>query len=125
MAAEVWRSVSAMKPHEAQGWYRDPYGQHEDRYFSAGQPTKLVRDGEQESYQEPPDQPYDPAELVRAASEADDGFDGSDLRRADEAELSATARDLRRADQARSGPYDAEAAKRAAFDAFDQAMPPN
>lgn len=114
-----------MKPHEAQGWYRDPYGQHEDRYFSAGQPTKLVRDGGQESCQEPPDQPYDPAELVRAVSEADGGFDGSDLRRADEAELSATASDLRRADQARSGPYDAEAAKRAAFDAFDQAMPPN
>jgi len=116
-----------MKPHEAQGWYHDPYGQHEDRYFSAGQPTKLVRDAGQESYQEPPAQLYDPAELVQAASEldGDDGFDGSDLRRADEAERAATARDLRRADAARSGPYDAEAAKRAAFDAFDQAMPPS
>jgi hypothetical protein len=117
-----------MEPHEAQGWYHDPYGQHEDRYFSAGQRTKLVRDAGRESYQEPPSEPYDPAELVPAASEVDDGFDGSDLRRADEAERSATARDLRRADAARSGPYDAEAAKRAAFDAFDafdQAMPPN
>jgi hypothetical protein len=114
-----------VKPHEAQGWYRDPYGQHQDRYFSAGRPTKLVRDAGQESYHEPPAQPYDPAELVQAASEADDSFDGLDLRRADEAERSASARDLRRADDASSGPYDAEAAKRAAFDAFDQAMPPN
>lgn len=114
-----------MKPHEAQGWYVDPYRQHEDRYFSAGQPTKLVRDGGQESYQEPPAQPYDPAELVRSASESDDGFDASDLRRADEAERSAIARDLRRADEAASGPYDGEAAKRAAFDAFDQMTPPN
>jgi hypothetical protein len=29
---------------KAQGWYRDPYLVHEDRYFSDGQPTKLVRD---------------------------------------------------------------------------------
>jgi hypothetical protein len=32
-------------PVKAQGWYRDPYSVHEDRYFSDGQPTKLVRDG--------------------------------------------------------------------------------
>lgn len=42
---------------QAQGWYRDPYGLHEDRYFSAGKPTKLVRDGARESYDPPP---YDP-----------------------------------------------------------------
>jgi hypothetical protein len=125
VAAENGRSVLTMKPHEAQGWYRDPYGQHEDRYFSAGRPTKLVRDAEQESYHEPPAEPYDPAELVHAASESDDGFDGSDLRRADEAERAATAPDLRRADETDSGPYDAEAAKRAALDAFDQMMPPS
>lgn len=40
-----------MKP---QGWYRDPYGVHEDRYFSDGNPTKLVRDGASEAYDEPP-----------------------------------------------------------------------
>ena len=28
---------------EAQGWYLDPYGIHGDRWFSAGQPTPLVR----------------------------------------------------------------------------------
>ena len=31
-------------PMKAQGWYRDPYLVHEDRYFSDGQPTKRVRD---------------------------------------------------------------------------------
>ncbi len=38
----------------AQGWYRDPFGRHDDRYFSAGTPTKLVRDGTVESYDPPP-----------------------------------------------------------------------
>jgi hypothetical protein len=37
-----------------QGWHSDPFGVHEARYFSAGQPTKLVRDRGTESYDEPP-----------------------------------------------------------------------
>lgn len=37
-----------------QGWQADPFGLHEERYFSAGQPTKLVRDGGTETYDEPP-----------------------------------------------------------------------
>ena len=37
-----------------QGWHADPFGLHEMRYFSAGRPTKLVRDGRMESYDEPP-----------------------------------------------------------------------
>ena len=37
-----------------QGWATDPFGLHEARYFSAGQPTKLVRDGGVESFDEPP-----------------------------------------------------------------------
>jgi hypothetical protein len=38
-----------------QGWHPDPFGVHEDRYFSAaGEPTKLVRDRGLESYDEPP-----------------------------------------------------------------------
>jgi len=40
-----------------EGWYLDPYGLHEARWFSNGTPTKLVRDGEAESYEEPPDEP--------------------------------------------------------------------
>jgi hypothetical protein len=39
---------------ELQGWSYDPFGLHEARYFSAGRPTKLVRDGNVESYDEPP-----------------------------------------------------------------------
>jgi hypothetical protein len=39
---------------DLQGWSADPFGRHEQRYFSAGQPTKLVRDGLAESYDEPP-----------------------------------------------------------------------
>ena len=49
-----------MKP---QGWYRDPFGVHEDRYFSDGNPTKLVRDGTAEAYDEPPPGPL-PGSLV-------------------------------------------------------------
>jgi hypothetical protein len=37
-----------------QGWCPDPYGSHEDRWFSEGEPTRLVRDQGTESYDEPP-----------------------------------------------------------------------
>jgi hypothetical protein len=37
------------------GWFRDPYEEHEDRYFSQGFPTKLVRDHGVEAYDPPPD----------------------------------------------------------------------
>jgi hypothetical protein len=37
-----------------QGWHADPFGLHEMRYISAGRPTKLVRDGRMEVYDEPP-----------------------------------------------------------------------
>jgi hypothetical protein len=64
-----------------QGWYTDPFRLHEARYFSAGHPTKLVRDGTQESYDLPPDgAPSGPADPL---DEADEG-DASDLRRADD-----------------------------------------
>ncbi len=36
------------------GWQADPYGLHEARYFSQGQPTRLVRDGGRETYDEVP-----------------------------------------------------------------------
>src|SRR5579863_4258236 len=37
-----------------QGWHPDPYGRHDDRWFSDGKPTRLVRDQGRESYDEPP-----------------------------------------------------------------------
>jgi len=39
---------------EVQGWQPDPWGRHDDRWFSHGTPTKLVRDQGIESYDEPP-----------------------------------------------------------------------
>ena len=38
----------------AQGWYSDPYRQHNARWFSDGSPTELVRDDGVESRDSPP-----------------------------------------------------------------------
>jgi hypothetical protein len=95
-----------MEAQLAEGWYLDPYQIHHDRWMSAGRPTRLVRDGQTESYDEPPDLPL-PDVLVPVAPARP--ADGSDLRRADE-----TCDDP---------PYSAEKARQAAFDFFDQ-LPP-
>jgi hypothetical protein len=71
------------------GWYRDPYRRHEDRYFSDGTPTKLVRDGASESFDPPPDEPLSgpPVPAARPIGRARGSGPGpSDLRRADDAE---------------------------------------
>ena len=65
---------------DAEGWYKDPFGLHEDRWMSDGHPTKLVRDGGAESYDAPP------SEEFTGELEPDDGpehVDGEDLVRAD------------------------------------------
>jgi hypothetical protein len=51
-----------MDSRQLQGWHADPFGRHEQRYFSAGVPTKLVRDGNVESFDGPP------TELSRAGA---------------------------------------------------------
>jgi len=51
-----------------QGWHEDPFGLHEQRYFSAGHPTKLVRDGRVEAYDEPPAQEVPPDDGAVGAS---------------------------------------------------------
>jgi hypothetical protein len=51
-----------------QGWQADPSGRHELRYFSAGNPTKLVRDGNVEAYDEPPAREVPAADAGVAAS---------------------------------------------------------
>ena len=68
---------------ELEGWYTDPFGRHEARWFSAGSPTKLVRDGTTEGEDPPPDDPYrlQPEPFGKLGRS-----NGSDLRRADEAE---------------------------------------
>ncbi len=43
-----------MANRQLQGWSADPFHLHEERYFSGGRPTKLVRDGKVESYEDPP-----------------------------------------------------------------------
>jgi hypothetical protein len=67
----------------AEGWYRDPYGRHGDRWFSDGRPTSLVRDQGIESRDEPP--PGEPPLPLVPAAEME-ARDGRDLMRADEAE---------------------------------------
>ncbi len=42
---------------EQEGWYTDPWGHHDARWISDGVPSKLVRDGTTESYDDPPDSP--------------------------------------------------------------------
>jgi hypothetical protein len=85
-----------------QGWFDDPFGAHEHRYFSAGEPTKLVRDAGVESYDPPPTDTWS-GPLV-PVEEPDDG----------------DARDMLRADAAEAEPYDPAKARRAALDAFDR-----
>ncbi len=68
---------------EEEGWYVDPYGVHEARWISAGTPTALVRDGDVEAQDPPPNTPYmgQLAELPESVS-----GDGGDLLRADDAD---------------------------------------
>jgi hypothetical protein len=88
----------------AQGWYADPFGVHEHRYLSDGEPTKLVRDAGVESYDPPPDGGWLTGMLVPVEEPAD--CDPSDMLRADAA--------------SQAGPYDPAKARRAALDVFDR-----
>jgi hypothetical protein len=66
-----------MEPHEeVEGWFTDPFGRHEARWLSFGKATKLVRDGDVESYDEPPDEePTSVPERIEPTAEAVDGED--------------------------------------------------
>ena len=78
----------------AQGWYHDPYGIHGDRWFSEGRPTRLVRDMDVESYDDPP--PSEPVEHLVPVSPLPS--DNTDSRRAGVAppvDESVTMRDTR------------------------------
>jgi len=65
----------------AEGWYRDPFGIHQDRWISDGRPTSLVRDGQTESRDEPPSDQI-PATLTLSRPEA--SAEGHDFVRADD-----------------------------------------
>jgi hypothetical protein len=69
---------------DQEGWFTDPYGVHEARWLSDGRPTKLVRDGEVESYDEPP--PGEFSIVPERLEEDPSASYGSDLVRSDDAE---------------------------------------
>lgn len=98
-----------MDEHHEEGWYTDPFARHDARWMSAGEPTKLVRDGTVTSYDEPPDEPpvQDPLPIESEAT-----TQGADFRRADGAE------------QGDMG-YDGSRATMGAFDAIGQVGAPN
>ena len=67
---------------EVEGWYKDPYGRHENRWFSNGRATNLVRDDSATSHDEPPNEPIvgplvraDEVEVPFETVRADDGSD--------------------------------------------------
>jgi len=83
---------------EAEGWYVDPYGVHDARWFSSGQPTALVRDDGSEGHDDPPS-PTFPGSLMPLEGDAPAGQDD---RRADSPDET----------------YDPKAGVRAAWDTF-------
>jgi hypothetical protein len=66
----------------AEGWYRDPFRLHTDRWFSDGRPTDLVRDHGVESRDAPPPEAF--AGPLTESPETP-AADGADLLRADDA----------------------------------------
>jgi hypothetical protein len=93
---------------QAEGWYRDPYDIHTDRWFSNGHATPLVRDDGVESHDPPPSSPYPEPLIVSPGTEASQG---TDLKRAD--------------DPAEHRTYDAEDAAEAVMDTVAQSAPGN
>ena len=87
------------RPAAAEGWYRDPYGIHQDRWFSAGSPTALVRDQGAVGHDDPPGYPPPgpPAEIQET-----DQFPADDLRRADAHESTGGEYDREKAAEQRS-----------------------
>ena len=68
-----------------EGWYTDPWGHHEARWISLGKATDLVRDGDVEAHDPPPDTPPT-ATPALIPPEAPDQVGAADLERADDAE---------------------------------------
>ena len=60
-----------------QGWFQDPFGLHEERYFSAGRPTKLVRDGQVEHFDAPPSTTSEQAAAVAGEGGKGEGGRGA------------------------------------------------
>jgi hypothetical protein len=67
----------------AEGWFHDPYGIHEQRWISRGRPSNLVRDGDTEAEDPPPNRPA-PEPFVPLSSDPG-GVGWRDMVRADDA----------------------------------------
>ena len=65
-----------------EGWHTDPFGLHDARWLSAGEPTKLVRDGATEFYEPVP--ALAPSFAARPISDHELPGDGLDLCRSDQ-----------------------------------------
>jgi hypothetical protein len=82
------RAPSSNEDSSAEGWYLDPFGIHERRWISNGNPSNLVRDGNTESTDDPPVRtPSDP--FIPVPEDVGLTF-GADQLRADDAELELT-----------------------------------
>ena len=66
-----------------QGWFVDPFGLHDQRWFSQGTATPLVRDGKYESQDPPPDEVL-PGPLVRPFAPSRTDAPAVDTRRVDQ-----------------------------------------
>jgi len=62
------------------GWCNDPYGRHQHRWLTKGEPTGLVGDDGVESQDPPPDVPF----VVEPVLVENKSIDGDDLRRSGE-----------------------------------------
>ena len=91
----------------AEGWCTDPFGRHEARWMSNGEPTKLVRDAGVDSFDAPPEEAPRQAAVKIEHPE------------------SARANDLRRADSAQAGePPDSRDYWERVLDGLVQSLPP-
>lgn len=80
LVASTLSTMAGSIPDE--GWYVDPYGTHEQRWISQGRPTSLVRDGDAEAKDPPPDRPA-PEPFVPVPSDSTE-LGWRDMRRADD-----------------------------------------
>ncbi len=71
-------TLSSTRVGERQGWSPDPFGRFEERYFSGGAPTWLVRNGRKESRDDPAG--FGPVPPDSTAGEPDSASDPDDPR---------------------------------------------
>lgn len=100
-----------------EGWYRDPFGVHQLRWFSAGTPTDLVRDEDVEAYEAPPQPTWDGDLVPYLPAPSADEEGGGDLIRSGEIPAQG---DLLRADAAEAVPVDPTRAVAPADAALDR-----